>query len=157
MDNSFISRKSFLRKAAALAVLPFAASALASCGDESNIASPTDNSFDSALNAKETVSAKTLSKTGDSIQLPASVLYTPGISKGIYLVLAKVNYSGKTKMQFVQVEAKSSSNGYAVKGISQNAELFVNPMQVIVDLAGISKEKTKSCFNRPQLLKGGKI
>ncbi|HEX3074593.1 MAG TPA: hypothetical protein VHP30_13360 [Ignavibacteriales bacterium] len=160
MGDSNITRRSFLAKAAALAAVPVLASALASCGDGGveNITSSPD-SFDSELNAKETLSVKNNKKENGAdslVQLPLTAFYEPALQYGVYLVLRRTYSEGKFYMQFIQVNVTGSTGMMrTVEGLPSDAVIIMNPKLVMNDLIRRDRAETKNRFKKIALYGGG--
>lgn len=164
MNDSRITRRGFLTKAAAIAALPFVASALSSCSEDVNspaVKTETAMSrFDSILNSKETVSVGSLEKagSGSQVKLSNSLFYEPTIQFGIYLVLCKLSINGQTCLRKIRVNKINSEDGMSVvEGLPSDAKLFVNPAIVIVELVGISRSETRKRFRMAAEIEGGKV
>lgn len=165
MNDSKITRRGFLSKAAAVAALPFVASALSSCGEELNSPSAPNksasNKLDAVLNAEETVSVKNLKKSnleGSLVKVSNSLFLEPNLIPGKGVVLCKVSFEGKTRLQLVQVKVVETSASFkVVQGLPSEAELFVNPNKAVSDMIAADKKELKKRFMRAQLWQGEKI
>jgi hypothetical protein len=164
MNDSRITRRGFLTKAAAIAALPFVASAISSCSEDVNSPAVTNetsmSSFDSILNSKETVSVKSLEKagSGNQVKLSNSLFYQPNIKFGVYSVLCKLSIGGQICLRKINVnKIRSEGDMSIVEELPSDAKLFVNPAIVIVELARISRSETRKRFRMAAKIEGGKI
>lgn len=149
MGNSFISRKNFILKAAGLFALPFVASALLSCGDNTggdSVVSQKDE-YDALMESKKTFIVQEFQRTADGkilAQLPNSVFDNPNNKLGKFAVRKKIYIDGKPYMESIQVNVVSSTDTHKmVEGLNPDDVLFQNPGLVVTALAEKDRAETK--------------
>jgi hypothetical protein len=157
MAESYINRKKFLLKSAALLSLPFAATLISSCEDSPNEAViPLKKDFDTYLDSKPTITAKTLKKVSGNenyAELPNSAFYDPYDPNGYFIVLRKVHSEGKTYMQFIQVKVIESAPTYkVVEGVNTEDIYYVFPRDIVVEMISRNRRETRERFLPIQLI-----
>lgn len=147
-------RKNMFMKFSVFLTLALIAFVLSSCGDDSATAPVQEQSkmseFDQFLFSKPGMRVKDMEKTAEgNVKVPFSLLYKPDIIYGDYLILRKINFQDTVFLQFIEVRSVDSTASYVViENLPADDEFFLNPAQVIREMADKSVLESRKRFRR---------